>query len=462
MNDSGPYCPTATHRALSSRSLYKFEQGSSLRILQVGSDNGLTETSAHIRTAGEIRLRHTSDDSKVGYMTTDIRVSDPSLDVDIRLDKEGQLLRLVSPKYTNLAPTVAHCISIEITAWVPDDAQFDVVSLQSTELDIRIFDDVNARVFNFTEITSHAGSFYFPHAKAQTSHGLAPTNSANLPELSSLPHSGDIDREDDGSIYSKLRHDSSDDIQFNSRHTTLSTISGSISGALDQYDFLGVRSQSGSISVRVQPHSVLASDPQPAIFEAASVSGSIDVRFPTSARAIPAREYQTSIKCISGSIQGDLLLGDVTSISSHSGSLEVRVLPVGIREMEFSTNTYSGSTDVVVLSPFGSRYRKIASDDPYILNNHKATRTALRSLASTHEGQSGHIHLRYPSEWEGEIQGKTVSGGLKIAGDGVEIISDRTKGWAYREVVARKGPEPSNASLMKIHGVSGSVDVQIG
>ncbi|OCL09726.1 hypothetical protein AOQ84DRAFT_387981 [Glonium stellatum] len=228
---------------------------------------------------------------------------------------------------------------------------------------------------------------------------------------------------------------------FRSRKTTIDIISGSVSGTYALRDLLSIKTRSGSINVDVQPKEADKEHPAPAVFWAGSMAGSIKVRFETF--AIPSRDYQTTVDGNMGSLAGTFIHGSSTDLKTTSGSITVDITPYEASASPFTLRTFSmsGRTAVDLRSPY------------------KNPRSAISNLTSSHKTHSGSLHLTYPPEWEGKIEGGTHSGSLHLRGKGVEIIREG-EGFPFgRTVKAKKG---EGDSLLEFSTMSGSCDITIG
>ncbi|OCK78550.1 hypothetical protein K432DRAFT_427207 [Lepidopterella palustris CBS 459.81] len=228
---------------------------------------------------------------------------------------------------------------------------------------------------------------------------------------------------------------------FLSRKTTIDIISGSVSGTYTLLDLLSIKTKFGSISVAVEPRKAEKEHPRPAVFFAGSVSGSVNVEFERF--DIPERDYNTTVDATMGSVTGNFIHGSATELKTQSGSITADILPydADAGPSTLRTFTRSGMTAVEVLAPYTNRG------------------TPMKRLTSEHRGNSGSIKLTYPQEWEGTIEGGTMSGSLVLRGRDVEIIHQGGRGPLQRSVKARKGKGGSN---LEFQTGSGSCDVSIG
>lgn len=225
-----------------------------------------------------------------------------------------------------------------------------------------------------------------------------------------------------------------------SRRTIINVGSGSVSGAYALRDYLSIRTTTGSISITVDPQAADPNYPKPAVFEAYATAGSIRIDFPTRG-AIPDRVYEVTVHSDMGSISGTFIHGQHTSLSALSGSISATILPYSAgNRSALRTDTMSGQTAVTVLAPY---------EDPG---------TVMGSMESSHRSKSGSMKLVYPQEWEGTVEGRTVSGSLRMHGRDLEVVRE-DKGYVGNHVVARKGKRNSR---MEFDVMSGSVTAQIG
>jgi len=198
--------------------------------------------------------------------------------------------------------------------------------------------------------------------------------------------------------------------------------SNSITGTFLLYDLLDLRTTSGSISITISPQP----GEKPAVVKLATTSGSINVRMvPRSLHRFVLtdshnRTYQTSISARSGSVGGNLIHGNggTTSVETESGSISLNVYAVGVGESDhtatLSTTSGSGSQDIKVLSAEPGR--------------------VIKALEASHFVKgSGHLRMRYPPEWEGQVHAKSFGhGNVRVAGKGLEVQRQGDKdvyGW---------------------------------
>ena len=251
---------------------------------------------------------------------------------------------------------------------------------------------------------------------------------------------------------------------LSSRTTYVETTSSSISGTYALRDLLSVKSTSGSIGIDVRPTNASAEEPDhSADFRASSSSGSIDVGYLTDGiggEKVPERDYTTRVKTSSSQIKGSYILGSNARFESNSGQMDLKVLPYySDKTSTLHTDSGSAKTKLRLLSPYTTS--STTHFDP--------RSDVLGHLKSTHKSTSGQLHLTYPDEWEGVIDGSSTSGSIKVRGEDVEILVDEDIGKGIpgygkgksvlKHVTARKG---FGESRLGFKTVSGAVDVLVG
>lgn len=231
---------------------------------------------------------------------------------------------------------------------------------------------------------------------------------------------------------------------WSSRETRIDVTSGSVSGTYDLLDLLSVKTRSGSISINVEPKAADKTSPSPADFTATSKSGSINIHFPTSGHVeeIPEREYRTYVETNSGTISGCFIHGSSSTFRTSSGSIHVKALPYSPDAFAstFRTETHSGDIGVEILPSFTQPEIPI---------------TRMRSVHST---MSSSIHLVYPQQWEGVIEGESVSGSIALRGKNLVPIKHYKRPFGTH-IEFRKGDGGSKIGLST---KSGSMDATIG
>ncbi|KAJ8112987.1 hypothetical protein OPT61_g4778 [Boeremia exigua] len=225
-----------------------------------------------------------------------------------------------------------------------------------------------------------------------------------------------------------------------SQRTFLRTTSGSISGKYALSDLLDIDTKSGSVNVDIAPQAAAPERSSPAMFRASSHSGSMRVDFER--KHIPQRDYQVYLNSTVGSVDGSFIHGSQTIINTVAGSMTVDILPFQAGEFAsiLDTSTHSGQMNVTLRAPY------------------KAKGVPMMGMTSTHRSVSGGMALKYPKEWQGHIDGTSLSGELHLQGDELELLSENdTPG--KNHVEALKG---DTGSKMTFDTVSGGCDIRIG
>jgi len=336
---------------------------------------------------------------------------------------------------------------------------------------LRVFEDVKINLSGHAQFFSVTGDVSFPELFKPTAETLVPPRFV-IPNYS-----------------------------FNSRRIDIETVSGTITGLYPLYDHLGLKSQSGAITVGVFPQTIDPAAPSPAYLEVITTSSNIEVHLPLinldkPKFTPPPRDYVTEVKTTSGSISGQYYLGSATSMKSTAGGISMTVMPVILSSGKdsyqntpttvFETRTESGTTEIKILDPVilsllsskpsqpdrpKSPYRPIGDGDPYLLlppmagelfqegkgKTSIAEEEALRTLQSTHRSTSGGISVQYPPAWEGTILAKSVTGNIAVSGNGVKTIREKNN-WGSKEVFAKKGVDKEyEGSTAEIRNIAGGL-----
>ncbi|TVY49253.1 hypothetical protein LOCC1_G000798 [Lachnellula occidentalis] len=499
--DSGySYCASATHGR--GQVVYEFPVGTDLTVLQTTHDNDEPWGSDSVKTTGEIRLRKIPKDSEHGnraFFTVDIHVSDPELEISRTWDEDSRKLQISTPRYAKTKSGGHHCVSVEITAWFPEDAQLSNLLIEAITLTLRAFEDLKVKVDGRSKFTTLSGDVYFP-----TINGSEAIMDQDVKEPEGQAIVDRANLESQGILSDKGWFKKGPTHPFSSRRIVVETVSGSINGFYPLLDDLVISTQSGDVSVGVLPQEALKEAPAPADLEVQTASGSIKVDFPIKGTenpkfTPPARNYVTNVHSSSGSIDGTFYLGSLGSFKSTSGSIQITVLPVtqasttpnlvDAPPSRFETHTISGSHDIQVLDPVfitplssadvqsnqqtqPDPYSPLGDDEPYIVLppivdrslvtlNPSETKKKLRNVQSKHTSNSASVQVSYPSVWQGSIHAKTVSGDIEVSGNGIRTVRER-KGWAYKEVLARKGVEDKDeGSYAEMSDIAGSLRFKV-
>lgn len=227
---------------------------------------------------------------------------------------------------------------------------------------------------------------------------------------------------------------------LNSRQTYLKTTSGSISGKYALSDLLAIDTKTGSINIDVAPKEAAAQSSGPAVFKASSQSGSMRVDFER--KRIPERDYQTFINTNVGSVDGTFIHGSKTEFNSVAGSMTADIVPYksGAFASTLDTSTHSGQMNITLRASY------------------KAKGVPMTGLMSTHKSVSGGMGLKYPKEWQGHVDGTSLSGELHLQGNELELLGKNDE-LGKNHVEAKKG---AGGSKMVFDTVSGGCEIKIG
>jgi hypothetical protein len=456
------YCASATHHK--DPITYYFPIDGDVSVVQKTRDHDYSGRHTQVETRGEIRVRRFPKDSaeKKGHATAVINVSHHEIEVEWTLENDSRALTIITPRFADVDSSIHHCVSLDITVWVPEDAKLSSLIVDAVTLGLTVIDDIQLDV-NEAKFRSLSGHISFPTP-----------SSADTPNM-------------------PISHPA---FRFDSRRIEVQTISGDINGLFPLLDYLEIGSKSGNVDVSILPHDALASAPSPATLNIHTTSGDIDGRLPIlSTRkpkfAPPPRDYISTVSSASGDISGTYYLGSSTILETISGQMKVRVLPVlqfgdnpdKDPKATFSTQTISGDTELEILDPMfispitlehptqqypSAPYRPIGDEDPYRLmpgrgqsfsyvGTRRSAEKKLHSLRSSHNSTSGEISIRNPSAWEGTVSGHTLSGDITLEGKGLDIIRNK-KGYISREFLARKGVDSGDiGSITTIESISGDI-----
>lgn len=221
---------------------------------------------------------------------------------------------------------------------------------------------------------------------------------------------------------------------------SIETVRGDIKGRFVLDNELTLQNGAGIIEVEVFTRGQkIEADEMASTFTATADRGNVGVKFSNDYAA--GRDYRVEVKTTSGSISGRYVHGSNTLLESISGAIKAKVAPVGAIQFPNNITTHNvfGLTDIEVLAG-GSP----SSSSPDVMTH----------TQSNHETGSGSLKLRYPQQWQGTADGKSLTGGLDAAGRDVEITehSDHT-------IRLQKG---NGTNHIHFSTLSGNADLLIG
>ncbi|RYP14912.1 hypothetical protein DL765_006054 [Monosporascus sp. GIB2] len=425
-----------------------------------------------VHVAGHVEVRQV-DEGGGPRILLEIASNDEDLPISVVSNEESQSMRVDVPQSFDSRTTRMPCVEMRATIFVPWGGKINDFTIGVTHLSIVLLDNLSFHVAGASQMSSVAGDI-----TSASSHGASYENNAAWT------------KKDFAFVPAKESY------ELDSRVIEVSTTSGNIDGNWPLFDKLDLHTESGDIHVSITPKQALESHPEPAVLSLSTISGTIQAAEPIHDEGqILLRDYRVETKSISGDLRGALAFSAGAQLKSISGDITVDLLPVISsanmtleQPLQLETVTTSGTTAVGIREPFwfgddaksapGQPGREdvpfvpISNDDPYAImpstsrtgpgNVRSATVTSTRAFdgfRSGHNSTSGHIGLRYPQSWEGDLFADSMSGTLRVEGKDVKIVRS-SKGWP-RSLQARKG-RGGNASTAQVHSMSGSLDAIIG
>jgi len=339
----------------------------------------------------------------------DIITSSDRIEVQTSWDSGPQRLVVTTPDHIDdWDLSYRPCVNIMVTVWVPGNADLRRLSVEATQLNIVLLENLSLEVGERSRLSSVSGSI------VGASRGSKADDDATSKQGSSSPNT----------------------FGFRSPVTGLSTTSGPVTGLWPLYQDLLIQSISGGVVTYVEPRESLHGSETPATLRIETTSGDLALREPAEYDLFPSRDYRLNVQSSSGNILVEAGFTSYASVESISGRIRADLLPIfdaswagdDTERSSLRTGTTSGNSYITVESPLW-----LGGDGAI------TTASALRCLASKHGSISGRIELTYPTIWEGRIRLETLSGKRDVRGPGVEVISGSDKGWPRKPLVAKKG-----------------------
>ncbi|KAH6640674.1 hypothetical protein F5144DRAFT_590102 [Chaetomium tenue] len=467
---------------------YGIEFGTSKDLRVVEKSNGDDHPGWNwVHVQGSVILRRAGPDTESSAVTVETIVTDDRLRVYSSWDAEAGSLEVIVPRRVEWAPERPRaCVNFKITVWVPEGSALRHLTADVEHLDIKLLDNLSLVVGTITSASTGSTSLDDDNNNNNNNNN----NNHNLRD-EAVSHPPPTYR-------------------FHSRLIDVRTTSAPINGAWPLYDYLGLQSTSGDIRVAINPHGADPDTPKPATLYIKSLSGDVDFREPIHAASgtfrigqalsgagdrrralaqaeaqLPPREYRVDVHTSSGDIVGAAAFGAASGFRSTSGTISLELLPVldarlaevGGRQVELSTSSTSGATDVKVLEPLwvddlglasarvqgkGVRRGYVGMETQDVAATGGGKEKPLRCLSGKHTSTSANIKLRYPGSWEGDIGLATLTGALQVGGEGVKLIKTGSD-WpgVNKMVLARKG-EKGQGGKVQGKTTSGDVDTWVG
>ncbi|KAK8199098.1 uncharacterized protein BKA78DRAFT_290801 [Phyllosticta capitalensis] len=259
------------------------------------------------------------------------------------------------------------------------------------------------------------------------------------------------------------------------RNTTIELASGAIDGVYPLVDLLRLKTASGAIGVEVVPYtssplhaasssalgslssSFSSNSPiPPAILDASTHAGALNIHLPSTTDAIPPRTYMTTARTASGDLGGRYLLGAQTTLQSDVGALRAAILPVYAdtqtpidakggqgqdEEEDYShalrSSNAAGATELTVLSPV-----LLLSAPPSQSSSSSSSSPPPPPplhIRASHTSRTGSLRATYPPAWRGSVCAAARIGRAAVGGEGVVVTLRERLGWVGERVCGVKG-----------------------
>ncbi|KAM3443274.1 hypothetical protein MY4824_000577 [Beauveria thailandica] len=408
---------------------------------------------------GEVILRPTT--SGKAEIDVEIIANYEELDVQVEFSNQDGTdhVKVTTPRIVPDVSSRDVCIQIRITAWVPQQALVNTLSVSTVSLNVLVQEGLALGAENEINTSTVAGNIVFPA--------------------------------DDSDV---------EPYKMESPRYKYSTVSGDVKGWFPKYHRLRVDTVSGDVSAQFTHKDVVLKSSEACLLDVSSVSGvlrlddgSQDVE--KSGAGIPPRDYLVKVATISGDVTANLTIGSSSEFTSVSGDLELNLVPVlDERWLEsrwrplLRTESTSGAHGLQVSEPhFVSipdklnpherptlpKDRKSEEENPVAETEQqeeekddgesKPQRVAekkrgLVAFDSRHSSMSGNLHLSYPASWEGTFSADTMSSGITIHGK--DVVVDKNKGGLVGKTVS--GHKGDGASKLEIDEMSGNIVLSIG
>ncbi|KAK0741778.1 hypothetical protein B0T21DRAFT_381561 [Apiosordaria backusii] len=450
-----------------------FSPDKALTIIQNISHNNDHRSYKPIQIHGSVILRRTDSDHPDPSLVVETTVNDDLIATTLSWDEISQIFAVTIPNALHDDSSSNHpCIHLTITLWTPASSSLSTFSVSTTVLSILLLDNLSLSVGENTVLSSTVGSIVSSTSGSSLSSSIIPSN--NL----------------------------SPSFQFLSPLISASTTSAPISGSWPLYNYLSFETTAGNIKVSILPQPDLdPSHPKPAVLNVKSSSGTVELIEPISAArdayetgktlalegagylaekaesVLPVRDYRVDVHTTSGNIKAKLATTEWGGWKSTSGRIDVEVLLVldsGVyndkgRKAGLETRSTSGNTVFTVWEPLwvdqtNKGYLLPVVMPGQVVHAEEEEGKKLRVVKAKHGSTSGDVRVGYPASWEGEIDLGTLSGRLKVGGEGVRVVKGGEGGWpgVRKSVVARKGDDGEKGSKVEGKSTSGDVSVWVG
>lgn len=412
---------------------------------------------------GEVVLRPTN--SKKAELEVEIIANYEDLDIDVEFSKNGGTdhLKVTTPRVIPDVKSRDVCIQIRITAWIPQKALVNALSVSTVSLNVFVQEGLALGAENEVDLSVISGNLIFPAEGSDVE-----------------PYKLEAPR-----------------YQY-------STVSGDVKGWFPMYHKLKLNTVSGDIVAKVAHKDVVLKESETCLLQGTTISGEIKIDDGSTDTAIsddkiPPRDYLVKLVTTSGDIIANLFTGSSSEFASTSGDLKLDLKPVFDERWLnarwrplLKTESTSGGHRVQIAEPrfitipdnmnphqrpslpktdrkdkdkeenasdASAMEEETEEDAPEIKRRRVAeNKRGLTALESRHGSLSGNLHLYYPASWEGTFSVDAMSSDVTIHGK--DLVVDRKKGGFIGKTVA--GHKGEGASTMKIDELSGNVILTVG
>ncbi|EGX90381.1 hypothetical protein CCM_06801 [Cordyceps militaris CM01] len=425
------------HASLSSDRVLSIEQ--TMRKKSWTEPNGPTPN-----VNGEVILRPT--DSGKAEIDVEIIANYKDLDIAVEFSNNGGTdhVKVTTPRIVPNASWRDVCIQIRITAWIPEKALVNALTVSTVSLNVFVQEGLALGAEKEVDFSTVSGNLIFPADNTDVE-----------------PYKMEAPR------------------------YKYSTVSGDVKGWFPMYHNLRANTVSGNIFAQITHKDVVLEASESSLLDFSSVSGDLKLNDGSedagaSSFNIPPRDYLVKLATTSGGITGNLLIGSSSKFSSVSGDLELNLVPVLDERWLHSswrpllkTETTSGNHRVQVADPqFVAIPDKLnpperptlpedrkGKDHPETKRRRMAENArGLTALESRHSSISGNLHLYYPASWEGTFSADAMSSDISVRGK--DVVVDKKKGGFVGKTVS--GHKGEGSSSMKIDEMSGNIILSIG
>ncbi|OAA63936.1 hypothetical protein ISF_04645 [Cordyceps fumosorosea ARSEF 2679] len=401
---------------------------------------------------GEVILRPTK--SGKAELDVEIIANYKDLDIDVEFSTNGGTdhLKVTTPRVVPDASSRDVCIQIRITAWIPEKALVNALSVSTVSLNVFVQEGLALGAENEVNFSTVAGNLIFPA--------------------------------DDSDV---------EPYKLEAPSYKYSTVSGDVKGWLPMYHNLRANTVSGNIFGQITHKDIVLKESESSLLDISSVSGELKINdgsqdVGAAGAKIPARDYLVKLSTTSGDITANVFIGSSSAFASTSGNFKLELVPVlDDRWLHTSwrpllkTESTSGDHRVQISEPQfitipdkmnphkrptlpetdkDKQNKEAPNQDGPEMKRRRVTtnKRGLTAFESRHSSISGSLHLHYPGSWEGMFSADAMSSDITVRGK--DVVVDKKKGGFVGKTVA--GHKGDGTSSLKINELSGNVVLTIG